>query len=145
MDIRGKNFGNSFSIRRLHTWIGILGGMNLLLIVSTGLLIQHRDIFGLESRYVSRRFLPSGYRPTDGGEVRSDIVVTDLHSGRILGATGAGILDAVTVGWFVLFMTGVRMYLKRANSSGNPISEACRLQTTSSRKTRKAGGRDETF
>jgi uncharacterized iron-regulated membrane protein len=122
MDIRSKNSGNSFSIRRLHTWIGILGGVNLLLIVSTGLLIQHRDLFGLETHYVSRRFLPSGYRPADGAEVRSDIVVTDLHSGRILGTTGAVILDTVTLCWLVLLMTGVRMYVKRANSSGKADS-----------------------
>jgi hypothetical protein len=90
--------------------------MNLLLIVATGLLIQHRDVFGLENRYVTRRFLPSGYRPNDGPEIRSDIVITDLHSGRILGTTGVVILDAITLGWLVLLMTGVSMHIKRASS-----------------------------
>lgn len=92
--------------------------MNLLLIVITGLLIQHREFLRLENRYVSRRFLPSGYRPDDGREVRSDIVVIDLHSGRILGAAGAVILDVVTVGWLVLLITGVGMYIKRGNGLG---------------------------
>jgi hypothetical protein len=86
------------------------------LIVTTGLLIQHRDFFGLDNRYIGRRFLPSEYRPNDGPEVRSDIVVTDLHSGRILGTTGAVILDVVTVCWLILLLTGVSMYVKRANS-----------------------------
>jgi uncharacterized iron-regulated membrane protein len=89
--------------------------VNLLLLITTGLLIQHRGFFRLENRYVSRRFLPSAYRREDGPEVRSDIVVTDLHSWRILGTTGALILDAVTVGWSVLLITGVTMYVKRAN------------------------------
>jgi hypothetical protein len=88
--------------------------VNLLLIVTTGLLIQHRDFFKLENRYVSRRFLPSGYRAEDGPEVRSDIVVTDLHSCRILGTTGAVILDVVAVGWLVLLITGGLMYVQRA-------------------------------
>lgn len=109
---------NNVLLRRLHAWVGILASLNLLLLIITGLLIQHRDLFRLENTYVSRRFLPSGYRSNDGPEVRSDIVVTDLHSGRILGPSGTAILDVITVGWFVLLATGAVMFALRGNNRG---------------------------
>lgn len=60
---------------------------------------------------MSRRLLPESYRTQDGPEgVRADIVVTDLHSGRLIGRTGVVILDALTFGWLVLLLSGIVMY-----------------------------------
>jgi hypothetical protein len=71
----------------------------------------------LEERFISRRFLPSSYRANDGNEVRSDIVVTDIHSGRILGQSGLLIVDALTIAWFLLLGTGLIIFVKRYSRS----------------------------
>lgn len=98
-------------LRRVHALVGVVLGANLLLLLLTGFLLQHREVFRLDERVVSRRLLPSGYRPQDGPEgVRADIVAADLHSGRVLGRTGALILDGITLGWVVLLLTGVVIY-----------------------------------
>ncbi len=99
--------------------VGLVASLNLLLLLLTGFMMQHREIFGLEERFVGRQFLPDGYRPGDEGEVRADIVVTDLHSGRLFGPTGALILDAVTLGWFVLLISGLFLYFVGRNRKEN--------------------------
>lgn len=98
-------------LRKLHTVVGLVASLNLLLILVTGFLVQHRDAFRLDEHVISRQFLPDNYRPQDGPDgVRADIVVTDLHSGRMFGSTGALILDAVTVGWFLLLLSGLFLF-----------------------------------
>ncbi|GAC1638119.1 MAG: hypothetical protein NVS9B14_18460 [Candidatus Acidiferrum sp.] len=42
--------------------------------------------------------------------MRADILVTDLHSGRLLGSTGTVVVDILTFGWLTLLLTGVVMY-----------------------------------
>jgi len=107
-------------VRRLHALVGLIAALNLLLLLGTGLLLQHRDVFRLDERMVSRRVLPRSYRPQDGEEgVRADIVTTDLHSGRLLGRTGALVLDAVTLGWFALLLSGLVMYTAGRRRNGN--------------------------
>lgn len=111
---RGNN--RAASVRRLHALLGVISALNLLLLITTGLLLQHMKLFRLNDRMVSRTFLPASYRSQDGPEgVRADIVITDLHSGRILGTTGTAILDVITLGWFVMLLTGVILYTTRAN------------------------------
>lgn len=98
-------------MRKLHAVVGLVASLNLLFILVTGFLLQHREGFRLEDRLVSRAILPEGYRPQDGaGGVRADIVVTDLHSGRMLGTTGTLVLDGITLGWFVLLLSGVYLF-----------------------------------
>lgn len=104
---RGKNW-----MRKAHALAGIILSLNLLLLLVTGMLIQHRDALRLEERSISRTFLPDDYRPQDGPQgVRADIVVTDLHSGRIFGPTGILVLDAITLGSFLLLSSGVVLFL----------------------------------
>jgi uncharacterized iron-regulated membrane protein len=98
-------------MRRVHGLLGIIASLNLMVLLTTGLLIQHRDAFGLEERFVSRTFLPGSYRLSDGPQgVRADIVVTDLHSGRLYGAAGLLILDVATIAWAALLFTGIVMF-----------------------------------
>lgn len=107
----------SSTIRRVHALLGVISAVNLLLLISTGLLIQHMNALRLDERTVSRRWLPANYRPQDGSEgVRADIVITDLHSGRIIGTAGTVILDVVTMAWLVLLSTGVVMYAAKGNN-----------------------------
>lgn len=104
-------------VRRLHAVIGLVASLNLLLLLGTGFLLQHRETFGLEERIVTRSVLPADYRPQDGADgVRADIVVTDLHSGRLFGATGALVLDGITLGWFVLLLSGLYLFVVGRNN-----------------------------
>lgn len=106
--------GNKNWLRRLHAIVGIISSLNLMVLLISGLLIQHRDTFGLEEHVVSRTFLPSSYRPDDGPDgVRADIVATDLHSGRLFGTTGLLFLDVVTIFWAVLLLTGVCIFTSK--------------------------------
>lgn len=97
-------------LRRGHSITGLILCCNLLLIVLTGLMVQHRDLLKLEDHYVSRRVLPSAYRPADGVEVRMDIVVTDLHSGRIFGRWGTVAVDLIAGAALLLALSGVVTY-----------------------------------
>jgi hypothetical protein len=106
--------GNKTWLRRLHATIGIISSVNLLMILASGLLMQHRETFGLEDRVISRTFLPTAYRTNDGTEgVRADIVVTDLHSGRLFGPAGLIVLDIVTLSWAVLLLSGIFMFTSK--------------------------------
>lgn len=104
-------------LRRMHSLIGIVSTLNILLLITTGFMIQHREELNLENRIVSRRFLPNSYRAMDGDDgVRGDIVVTDLHSGRMFGKRGTLVLDTLTIAWLVLAISGVLMFtMRRAN------------------------------
>ncbi len=112
-------------LRRVHALGGVIAALNLLLLIATGLLLQHRETFRLDERIVNRRLLPANYRVQDGPEgVRADIVVTDLHSGRLFGRIGALVLDGITLGWLMLLATGVVMYAAgfRRNGAGPPAN-----------------------
>ena len=101
-------------VRSLHAFLGVVSAVNLFLLICTGLLLQHAAMLHLDERTVSRTILPSGYRPQDGGYgVRADIVITDLHSGRLFGTVGTLILDVITLAWLVILATGLVMYILR--------------------------------
>lgn len=111
-EARRSTTNNRLWLRRLHAVVGLVASLNLLLLLGTGFLLQHRDSFGLDEHLVTRSFLPANYRAQDGPEgVRADIVVTDLHSGRLFGTTGALVLDGVTLGWFVLLLSGLYLFV----------------------------------
>lgn len=98
-------------VRKLHAVIGLIASLNLLLLLITGFLLQHRDGLRLDERTVSRSLLPASYRAQDGsGGVRADIVVTDLHSGRLFGSVGTLVLDGITLAWFVLLLSGLYLF-----------------------------------
>jgi len=101
-------------MRRVHAILGIVSGLNLAILLITGLLIQHREILGLEGHTVRRSLLPASYRPDDGADgVRADIVVVDLHSGRIFGKAGLLILDIATIAWTCLLLSGISMFASK--------------------------------
>jgi len=103
--------GRSAWLRRVHAFVGIVSSLNLLLLIGSGLLLQHASLLRLDEKTVTRRILPSSYRPQDGeAGVRADILVTDIHSGRLLGITGTVLLDVLTLAWLTLLLTGLVMY-----------------------------------
>ena len=110
-NFESRTFPRTWS-RRLHALVGIVSSVNLLVLIASGMLLQHASLFRLDEKTVSRAVLPKGYRPQDGeAGVRADIFVTDLHSGRLLGTAGTVALDVLTLGWLTLVLTGVVMYV----------------------------------
>ncbi|MBI1897873.1 MAG: hypothetical protein HYS04_15285 [Acidobacteria bacterium] len=99
-------------LRRLHWYVAAAATVLFLLIVATGLLIEHRDLFRLDEKTIGRAWLPADYRPHDPGDgVRADIVVTDLHSGRIFGPQGRLLVDGATAAWVLLIISGYGLKL----------------------------------
>jgi len=113
-------------VRRLHAFLGVVSACNLFLLISTGLLLQHTELLHLDEHTVTRKLLPAAYRPQDGDSgVRADIVITDLHSGRMFGVVGTLVLDVVTLAWLVMLLTGLVMYtMKRTRGAQLPIARA---------------------
>jgi len=106
--------------RRTHAFLGVVSALNLMLLITTGFLLQHVTLLKLDEKTVSRRILPASYRPQDGQEgVRADIFVTDLHSGRLLGTPGTILLDAITLAWMTLLLTGLVMYAGKLRAKQN--------------------------
>lgn len=99
--------------RRLHISIGMFLALYFLMLAFTGVMMNHADDWGFTERYVSCRYLPSNYRLQDGDATRLDILITDLHSGRLFGPYGHWIPDAVTGFWVVSILTGVGMLVFR--------------------------------
>ena len=101
-------------MRKLHLVVGLVCTLNFALLMLSGFLIQHRETFGLEQKMVSRAWLPSAYRPANPDtSVRADIVLTDLHSGRLFGRYGTLVVDAMTAGWFLMIISGLAIVLLR--------------------------------
>ena len=98
-------------VRRVHLYLGLGAALYFMLIAATGVALNHRDGLHLEDHYFSRHWLPSSYRPQDASEVRSDILIGDLHSGLIFGRVGAPIMDVVATVWFLSLLTGISLAL----------------------------------
>jgi uncharacterized iron-regulated membrane protein len=113
-------------LRRTHGLLGVISGFNLFVLITTGFLLQHMTLLRLDERVISRRLLPGGYRELDGGSgVRADIVVADIHSGRVFGVTGALVLDGMTLAWLVMLATGLVVYFaKRGNGKDKQSSNS---------------------
>ena len=132
-------------IRRIHLYLGLGAALYFMLIAATGVALNHRDGLHLEEHYLARHWLPASYRPQDGEEVRSDIVIGDLHSGLIFGRVGAPVMDVVAAVWFLSLFTGLSLAVLGRSLHGKenvaPLSIAQRapedVEVTSSRSLRQ--------
>jgi len=81
---------------RIHVVTGLAAAVWFLLMAVSGVLINHQESLGLLDAEVSDRYLPGYYRAdARTGTTRLNILITDLHSGRIFGSQGHWVSDIV--------------------------------------------------
>ena len=110
---------------RIHVVTGLAAAVWFFLMAVTGVLINHQESLGLLDAEISDRYLPGQYRADSRtGATRLNILLADLHSGRIFGSQGHWVSDLVALLLIVSLLTGFLSHrLKK------------RLQTTNHRDT----------
>ena len=92
---------------RIHVVTGLAAAVWFLLMAVSGVLINHQESLGLLDAEVSDRYLPDDYRAdARTGTTRLNILITDLHSGRIFGSWGTWMSDIVALLLVVSLLTG---------------------------------------
>jgi hypothetical protein len=106
---------------RIHVVTGLAAAAWFLLMAVTGILINHQESLGLLDAEISDRYLPGFYRPDmRTGTTRLNIIITDLHSGRILGSQGTLMSDLVAVLLIVSLLSGfISNQMKKRLQSAN--------------------------
>lgn len=111
MTKQARQFYLRDSLYRVHVATALIAALWLLLIAVTGVLINHQDSLGLTEMEISDRYLPSYYRAdVRTGATRLNIIITDLHSGRIFGSSGHLIGDVVALLIVVSIFSGFVSY-----------------------------------
>ena len=92
---------------RIHVVTGLAAAAWFLLMALTGVLINHQESFGLLDAEISDSYLPGYYRSdARTGTTRLNIIITDLHSGRIFGSQGHWMSDLVALMLIVSLISG---------------------------------------
>ena len=93
---------------RIHVVTGLAAAVWFLLMALSGVLINHQESLGLRDVEISDRYLPDYYRAdARTGTTRLNILITDLHSGRIFGSQGAWVSDVIALFLVVSLTSGV--------------------------------------
>ena len=109
---------------RVHVVTGLAAAVWFLLMALTGVLVNHQESLGLLDAEISDRYLPGYYRSdARTGTTRLNIIITDLHSGRILGSQGHWLSDGVALLLIVSLLSGIvshqmKKRLQTANHKG---------------------------
>ena len=122
--------------RRIHMYsfgyfkaVGLLVGICIFFISITGFLLNHRHDFPwVDTTRVPTAVLPPAYQqrlddvrgaqgladlfPDEAHSVPLQWVITDLHTGEILGTWGPWFFDLIAASFTVLSVTGIIMYFK---------------------------------
>ncbi len=106
---------------KIHMATGLVAALWILLLAVTGVMINHQESLGLLDTEISDNYLPDSYRAdVRTGTTRLNIIVTDLHSGRIFGAYGTWVSDLVALFLLVSLTSGAFSYwIKRRLQRGN--------------------------
>ena len=96
---------------KVHMATGLVAALWVLLLAVTGVMINHQKSLGLLDAEISDNYLPDSYRAdVRTGTTRLNIIVTDLHSGRIFGAHGTWVSDLIALFLFVSLTSGAFSY-----------------------------------
>jgi len=120
---------------RIHVVTGLAAAVWFLLMALTGILINHQESLGLLDAEVSDRYLPGYYRSdARSGTTRLNIIITDLHSGRILGSQGAWMSDLVAVLLIVSLLSGFVSNQMKKRLQAASSREIARTSTSTARR-----------
>ncbi len=96
---------------KIHIVTGLAAALWVLLLAVTGVMINHQESLGLLDAEISDNYLPDSYRAdVRTGTTRLNIIVTDLHSGRIFGAHGTWVSDLIALFLFMSITSGAFSY-----------------------------------
>jgi uncharacterized iron-regulated membrane protein len=105
---------------RFHTWSALIAAAWLLLLAVTGVLINHQESLGLTEVEISDSYFPDYYHSDfRTGSIRANVVLTDLHSGRIFGAHGNLVGDLFAALILFSVATGLLSYWLKRRLQGN--------------------------
>ena len=126
---------------KIHVVTGLAAALWVLLLAVTGVMINHQESLGLLDTEISDNYLPDSYRAdVRTGTTRLNIIVTDLHSGRIFGAQGTWVSDLVALFLFLSITSGAFSYwIKRRLQRGNQQHQ--HLQPPAERMLRPVNGK----
>ena len=112
---------------RVHVVTGLAAAVWFLLMALSGVLMNHQESLGLLDAEISDRYLPDYYRAdARTGATRLNILLTDLHSGRILGSRGNLVSDLIALLLVVSLASGVGSHrIKKRVQTAN-LKEAVR-------------------
>lgn len=113
---------------KMHIATGLVAALWLLLIAGTGVLINHQEELGLLDIEISDQYLPDSYRAdARTGSTRLNVILTDLHSGRIFGVHGNLLGDLIALLLVLSIVSGSFCYrTKRRMASSNHNGEGKR-------------------
>ena len=120
---------------RIHVVTGLAAAVWFLLMALTGILINHQESLGLLDAEVSDSYLPGYYRSdARTGTTRLNIIITDLHSGRILGSQGGWLSDLVALLLIVSLLSGFGSHQMKKRLQATNSREIARTSTSSARR-----------
>lgn len=108
-------------MRGLHITTGLAAALGLSIIALTGILINHQEELGLLDLEVDDKYLPDYYRADlRTGSTRLNIIITDIHTGKILGSKGYLLGDLLGAMLIISALSGTYAYfygrrIKRKN------------------------------
>jgi len=127
---------------RTHVLTGLAAAVCFLLMALTGVLINHQESLGLLDVEISDRYLPGYYRAdARTGTTRLNILITDLHSGRILGSRGNLASDLIALLLIVSLASGVASHRLKKRVLATNHKEPVRVPKPSDGKAPGVGER----
>lgn len=123
--------------RSIHMVSGLIVGLWFVMLAITGILVGHQTDLGLTEVEVSNRYLPSHYTTEFSPDTtRLNILLTDLHSGRILGERGGRALNDLA-GLLVLISVASGFYAFRLRKKALRLClEACDIDCLKAESTK---------
>ncbi len=98
-------------MRGLHITTGLIAALGLFIIAVTGIMINHQEELGLLDLEVDDKYLPDYYRADfRSGSTRLNIIITDIHTGKILGSKGYLLSDLLGAMLLISALSGTYAY-----------------------------------
>jgi hypothetical protein len=97
----------------LQVWAGVATAVYVLAVGLSAVIANHAHALGLDSRFISRTFLPALYR-AGSPRVRADIFAGDFHAGLVSGVAGSCITYLAAIAALLWLASVVIVHLDRS-------------------------------